>query len=96
MIGSISSSKQKLLLYPKIAYLRAIKSQAEQKVMNQAGTISGRAHAKVGMKPQSRTKLTADRPCVLRNQDCQKLLWQLTLNIYVHYRDLSALLMFPL
>lgn len=57
IIEGISNSKRKLLA-PEIAPLRAIKSQAEQRVMNEAGAISGRAHAKVGTSLQSRVKLT--------------------------------------
>ncbi|KAF5364376.1 hypothetical protein D9756_000893 [Leucocoprinus leucothites] len=45
IIGSISSFKRRPLA-PEVAPLRAIKSQAEQRIMNEAGTISGRAHAK--------------------------------------------------
>lgn len=45
IVGSISSSKRRPLS-AEIAPLRAIKSEAEQRVMHEAGTISGRAHAK--------------------------------------------------
>ncbi|KAJ3570161.1 hypothetical protein NP233_g4589 [Leucocoprinus birnbaumii] len=45
VIGSISNLKRKPLA-SEIAPLRAVKSRAEQEVMYEAGTISGRAHAK--------------------------------------------------
>lgn len=46
IVDALSSSKRKPLA-PKIAQLRAIKSEAELRVMRQAADISGRAHAKV-------------------------------------------------
>ncbi|KAJ7666498.1 peptidase M24 [Mycena rosella] len=45
VVESLSSSKRKPLA-PKVAQLRAIKSEAELSVMRQAADISGRAHAK--------------------------------------------------
>ncbi|KXN84216.1 Intermediate cleaving peptidase 55 [Leucoagaricus sp. SymC.cos] len=45
ILGNISSLKRKPL-FAEIAPLRAIKSRAEQETMQQAGTVSGRAHAK--------------------------------------------------
>jgi len=74
IIEGISSSKRKLLA-PEIAPLRAIKSQAEQRVMNEAGAISGRAHAKVGYESTVMSKANGvGRLCASRNQGCQKLL----------------------
>jgi len=40
------SSMKKVALAPQVAKLRAIKSPAEQAIMHEAATISGRAHAK--------------------------------------------------
>ncbi|KIK07614.1 hypothetical protein K443DRAFT_2165 [Laccaria amethystina LaAM-08-1] len=45
VLESISSSRRQPLA-PELASLRAVKSEAEQKVMHAAATISGRAHAK--------------------------------------------------
>ncbi|KAJ7087306.1 peptidase M24 [Mycena belliarum] len=45
IVDALSSSKRKPLA-PKISLLRAIKSEAEIRVMRQAADISGRAHAK--------------------------------------------------
>ncbi|KAJ7163843.1 peptidase M24 [Mycena crocata] len=45
IIEALSSSKRKPLA-PKVAQLRAIKSESELRVMRQAADISGRAHAK--------------------------------------------------
>ncbi|KAJ6567398.1 peptidase M24 [Mycena vulgaris] len=45
VVEALSSSKRNPLS-PKIAHLRAIKSEAELRVMRQAAGISGRAHAK--------------------------------------------------
>jgi Xaa-Pro aminopeptidase len=46
VVEAISHSRRKPLA-PKIAHLRAIKSEAELAVMRTAADISGRAHAKV-------------------------------------------------
>lgn len=45
ILEAISSTRQRPLA-PELASLRAVKSEAEQKVMHAAATISGRAHAK--------------------------------------------------
>jgi Xaa-Pro aminopeptidase len=47
IVEALSKSRRKPLA-PKIAKLRAIKSESELRVMQQAADISGRAHAKVG------------------------------------------------
>ena len=47
VVESISRSKLKSLA-PEVAKLRAVKSEAEQRIMRSAADISGLAHAKVG------------------------------------------------
>lgn len=46
IIGGLSGSKRRPLA-PEVAPLRAVKSLAEQEIMHEVATISGRAHAKV-------------------------------------------------
>jgi intermediate cleaving peptidase 55 len=80
LVDSITTKRQPLA--PVVAKLRAVKSEAEQRVMRAAADISGRAHAKVRSYIPCESSVNFDRAsvCDLRGPESRKPLLLRTSN----------------